>query len=468
MIKHFLAVLTRNWVSLTGTFLATVSAMLMLALFLVQTLGFQGSSYLGILTYLILPAFFVLGLLLIPFGHFRQRRRDRLAAVHGDAVPRFPVIDLNQERTRGFVVVFALATVINVVILAGATYKGVEVMDSTRFCGTACHTVMQPEYTAYRRSPHARVTCASCHIGPGADWFVKSKLSGSWQVIAVAFNLYPRPIPTPLHDLRPARETCEECHWPTKFAGDRLRVRTHFAEDQNNTELRTVLLVRVGGGQGGNSSGIHWHVDPRVRVRYLSDPKREIIYQTELTLPDGTVKTFKGGAAPAAGATWRTMDCVDCHNRPAHVFRQPAEEVDAALQEGHIDRSLPFIKREGLRVLQVAYASHDEARRGIAKAIEDFYRRSYPEVAASHAAAVSQAGQALGDIYCWNVFPAMKVTWGTYPNHIGHHNSPGCFRCHDGSHKTEAGETISSDCSTCHSLLAVDQQNPEILRELQP
>jgi hypothetical protein len=455
-------------VSLVGTSLAIMSMVVIIILFMVQSLGFQGGPYLGILTYLILPAFFALGLLLIPFGHFRQRRRERQAAAHGEAVPRFPVIDLNQERTRGFVLVFLLATVVNVVILAGATYKGVEVMDSTQFCGSTCHTVMQPEYTAYQRSPHSRVTCASCHIGPGADWFVKSKLSGSWQVIAVAFKLYPRPIPTPLHDLRPARETCEQCHWPTKFAGDRLRIRVHYSEDEKNTELRSVLLVRVGGVQGHGSSGIHRHVDPGIKIRYLSDSKRETIYQVELTSRDGSVKTFKGEALPPEEAVWRTMDCVDCHNRPTHIFRQPAEEVDAALQDGRIDRGLPFIKREGMRAVQVAYSSHDAARRGIAKEIDAFYRQHYPRIAASRAAAVQQAGKALGDMYCWNVFPKMRVTWGTYPSHLGHKDSPGCFRCHDGNHKTASGEAISNDCSTCHSLLAVEQENPEILKQLQP
>jgi NapC/NirT cytochrome c family, N-terminal region len=468
MLKHFFAVLTRNWLSLVGASITTVSVVLMMALFAVQSLGFSGGPYLGILTYLILPAFFVLGLLLIPVGHFRQRRRERQAAAHGDAVPRFPVIDLNHERTRGFVLVFLLATVVNVVILAGATYKGVEVMDSTRFCGLTCHTVMQPEYTAYKRSPHSRVSCASCHIGPGADWFVKSKLSGSWQVIAVAFNLYPRPIPTPVHDLRPARETCEQCHWPKKFTGDRLKLKVHYAEDEHNTELRTVLLMKVGGVQDHDSSGIHWHVDPGIKIRYLSDSKRETIYRAELTLRDGTVKTFSAPEAPPKGAVWRTMDCVDCHNRPTHIFHQPGEEVDAALQDGRIDRSLPFIKREGLRAIQVAYPSQAEARQGIAKEVEAFYRRDYPNLAESRASAVQQAGKALGDIYCWNVFPKMKVTWGTYPNHIGHQNSPGCFRCHDSNHKTASGEAIPNDCSLCHSLLAVQQKNPEILQELHP
>jgi NapC/NirT cytochrome c family, N-terminal region len=339
-------------------------------------------------------------------------------------------------------------------------------MESVAFCGTACHTVMQPEYTAYQRSPHSRVACADCHIGAGADWFVKSKISGSWQLIAVTFKLYPTPIPTPVHNLRPARDTCEQCHWPTKFAGDKLRVRPHFAEDEQNSPLHNVLLLKVGGEHGRTSSGIHWHVDPGVKIRYLSDPSRETIYDVELTSPDGTKKVYKTKDAAPAGSEWRSMDCVDCHNRPSHMYRAPQNEIDVALDAGTIDKTLPYIKREGLRAVQVEYPSHEAAREGIARDIADFYAKNYPEVAAQNKDAVAAAGKALGDIYAWNVFPAMKVTWGTYPNHIGHKESPGCFRCHDRKHKTEDGDKISKDCDTCHTVLAEDEADPAILRQL--
>jgi nitrate/TMAO reductase-like tetraheme cytochrome c subunit len=175
------------------------------------------------------------------------------------------VIDLNVGRTRTLLLLFMALTLVNVVILAVSTYKAVEVMDSTKFCGQACHSVMAPEFTTYQRSPHSRVACVECHIGPGAGWFVKSKLSGSWQLISVSLDLYPRPIPTPVHNLRPARDTCEQCHWPNKFVGDRLKVITRFRDDEANTPEKTVLLLRVGGMQGRESKGIHWHVDPACR-----------------------------------------------------------------------------------------------------------------------------------------------------------------------------------------------------------
>jgi len=241
MLRNFLASITQNGTSIVGTALAIASLVLIVSLFVMHYLGFEGGPYLGILTFLILPAIFVLGLILIPIGALLYRRK--LNRLHGDEhTPKLPVFDLNSPKTRGWMAVLLGATVLNIVIVAGATYKGVEVMESVEFCGQACHTVMQPEFTAYHRSPHSRVTCAECHIGPGADWFVKSKLDGAWQLVAVAFDLYPTPIPTPLENLRPARETCEQCHWPEKFVGDKLTVRRHYDTDEANTELTTALL----------------------------------------------------------------------------------------------------------------------------------------------------------------------------------------------------------------------------------
>ncbi|MGD8375505.1 MAG: NapC/NirT family cytochrome c [Acidobacteriota bacterium] len=468
-MRSFLIAVTRNWISLCGTALTTVSGILILVLFGMEWLGHEGSPYLGILAFVILPSIFVLGLLLIPLGAWLEQRRQRRAIEKGEPAPGFPVIDLNHGRTRKIVTVVLLATVLNVVILSLATYKGVEVMDSTEFCGTTCHTVMMPEYTTYLRSPHARVKCASCHIGPGADWFVKSKLSGSWQLVAVTFDLYPRPIPVPVHNLRPARETCEQCHLPTHFVGDRLEVLTHYDNDEANTELKTVLLLRVGGQQGSSSHGIHWHVDPGVQIRYHSDESREVIYDVEMTLEDGTVRTFRNpDQTPEEAGPWRIMDCVDCHNRPTHIYRMPGEEIDAAIQAGRIDRSLPYVHREGLAALQEEYESHAAAREKIHERLRGFYAEQYPDLAGRRQDDIVAAADALTRIYTTNVFPTMNIRWGTYPNHVGHQNSPGCFRCHDDEHESEDGEVISQDCFTCHNLLAMEEENPDILGELEP
>ncbi len=465
MIRNYFSVITRSAMSMVGTAIALVGFLLFVTLFLIQNLGFRGGPYLGIITYLLLPAVVVAGITLVPIGIWRQTKKERVAVEHGEPAPSLPIIDLNKPRTRKALAAFGVMSLIGLVVLAVGTYKGVEYMESVEFCGTACHTVMQPEYTAHQRSPHSRVACAECHIGAGADWFVKSKISGSWQLIAVAFNLYPTPIGTPVHNLRPARETCEQCHLPTKFTGDKLRVRVHYADDEQNTELHTVLMLKVGGAHGRGSSGIHWHVSPGVKVRYLSDPSREKIYDIEMTSVDGKVKLFKSEEAPK-DAEWRQMDCVDCHNRPTHIYREPANEIDNSMDQGQIDKTLPFIKREGLRAVQVEYPSHEAARAGIAADVAAFYSQNYPDLAKSKADAITQAGKALGDVYCWNVFPAMKVTWGTYPNHIGHKQSPGCFRCHDKKHATEDGEKISKKCDTCHSLLAEEEPDPAILYQM--
>ena len=466
MIKHFFAAITGNLISLVGTLMMVLSLLFIAALLVMQAMGFEGGAYIGIITFVVLPVIFLLGVAIVPLGIWLQHRREARAAAEGRPVGHLPIIDLNKETTRGVLLGFTALSVPIIAIAAGLTYKAVHYMDSTEFCGTACHQVMQPEYTAFQRSPHVGVGCAGCHIGPGAEWFVKAKISGAWQLVAVALDLYPRPIETPVHSLRPASGTCEQCHWPTKFVGERLKVRTHYADDEANTELKTALMVKVGGRIGGESHGIHWHVDPDHVLRYRSDPSRETIYEIELSdRVAGSKKLFKIEEPAPEGSEWRTMDCVDCHNRPSHIYRSPENEIDLALLEGRIDKSLPYIKREGVRILtEKEYASHEEAREGIAAAVKAYYSENYPDVAGSPA--VEQAGQALGDAYTWNNFPHMKVTWNLYPDHIGHQQSPGCFRCHDNKHKTETGEKVGKKCSTCHSIVADEESDSAVLQEL--
>jgi hypothetical protein len=462
MFKNFFASITHNAISLIGTALAVASLVLIASLFTMEQLGFEGGPYLGILTYLILPMIFVTGLILIPVGAVLWRRKQSKAP-GGEGALLLPVFDLNVTTTRRWVLIFLGATMVNIIILASATYKGVEVMESVEFCGLACHSVMEPEHTAHARSPHSRVACADCHIGPGADWFVKSKLDGAWQLVSVALDLYPRPVPTPLHDLRPARDTCEQCHWPTKHVGDKLRVIKHYREDEANTELTTALVLKVGGAEGLEASGIHWHVDPGMSIRYRSDETREDIYEVEFTNTDGTVTNYSDRRAPEEGGIWRTMDCVDCHNRPSHIYQPAHSEVDRVINEGRVDRSLPYVKREGLRLIDAQYPSHEEARAVISDGLQQYYAENYPEIAESKADAISAAAEALGDAFSVNVFPGMNVWWDTYPNHIGHEQSDGCARCHKRSMRTADREQISDDCDNCHIVLAEEEENPDFL-----
>jgi hypothetical protein len=467
MVRSFIVSITRSMISLSGTALAVASLVLILSLFALEQFGFEGGPYIGILTYLILPMFFVIGLIIIPIGAILWRRKINRTP-GGDETPLMPVFDLNVPKTRNWLLILLAATMFNVIVLSTATYKGVEVMESVEFCGMACHSVMEPEHTAHQRSPHSRLKCADCHIGPGADWFVKSKLDGAWQLVSVALDLYPRPIPTPLHNLRPARDTCEQCHWPTKFVGDKLSVRKSYKEDEENTELTTALLLRVGGTEGLGSSGIHWHVDPNVEIRYRSDETREEVYEVEFTDGDGLLTQYSDRKAPEDGGVWRTMDCVDCHNRPSHVYHPPEKEIDKAMSTGLIDRELPFLKRESLRIIDAEYDSHEAARVTIDEELTRFYADNYPALATEKSDEIGAAVDALGDIYSVNVFPQMKVWWNTYPNHIGHEQSPGCYRCHKKSMRTADRVSISRDCETCHVLLAEEEENPHILTILNP
>ena len=449
--------LIRNPVSTIGGGITTVSALLFVVAFVADSLGMEPNPYMGIVFFLVLPGAFVFGLALIPLGMVLERRRQRRV---GAGVPRvWPRLDFNEPRMRTIGFIVSVLTVVNGVVVALAAYKGVEYMDSVPFCGQLCHTVMEPEFAAYQDGPHSRVTCVQCHIGPGAPWFVKSKLSGLRQVYAVTFRTYSTPIPTPVTSLRPARDTCEQCHWPAKFHGDIVNVVREYASDETNTETETTLRLHVGSGGTGPAgpTGIHWHVDPGNRIDFVaSDERREVIPYVRLTDAAGNVREYVAAGVAADGlskAEARTMDCIDCHNRPTHAFAVSAERaLDRAIGFGEVPRALPFVRREAVALLGAAYPSQMAATEAIRNRLEQFYRAGYPEIYASRRAEVDQAIQAVGRVYRRNVFPTMRVTWGTHPNHIGHADSPGCFRCHDDNHKTADGRTIRQDCELCHTV----------------
>lgn len=476
-MKNSISYISRNPISLFGLALSVSSTTIFVVLGVIGLFIEGGGPYLGILTFVVVPTLLAIGLILIPVGLRSQRLKDLAASARHEAPPLpFPILDFNRTRTRSVFLTLTVLTLVSFAVISIGLVQGVKLMETVPFCGQACHTPMQPEFTAYQRSAHSRVACVDCHIGPGADWFVKSKLSGAWQLVSVSLGLYPRPIPTPVHNLRPARDTCEQCHWPDKFTGERLRIRSHFDDDETNSEKKSVLLVKVGGPQGGSATGIHWHVDAANEIRYRSDASREQIQEVRRTQGGAGEVVYRRapgtdqGAAAKAGpeGEWRTMDCVDCHNRPAHTFNSPEGEVDAALTDGRIDRSLPFIKRQAVEAIKAEYPSHQAARSGIAAAIGGFYAKQYPEVATAKKKAIDDAIRVLGESYGANVFPTMKVTWGTYPNHIGHQTSSGCFRCHDGEMKSDSGRVIGQDCGLCHSLLSVEEAEPEILKQLRP
>lgn len=449
--------LANNPISFLGVLLATTGGVAWFFVLPVQLRGLETNPYVGILFFLVFPGLFFAGLTLIPVGIWLRLRLER----KWKTLPQqFPPVNWQNPEFRRLAIFVAVATAANVVIGGHFTYSAVTYMESVNFCGQSCHTVMKPEFTAYQDSPHFRVRCVECHIGEGASWFVKSKLSGVRQVFAVMLNTYSRPIPTPVHDLRPARETCEACHWPGKFAGYRLRILTKFNEDDQNTSTKTVLLMRIGGGD--MVAGIHGvHLGPGVVIEYASDPARQNIPWVRYTngqrqSTEFTVKDFK--PEEKGKLEQRVMDCLDCHNRPSHSFELPEQAVDRALGNGKIPLSLPTAKKQAVAILKTEYRSAAEAAKGIPLALAQAYPNQAPEV--------QKAAAALLAIYNRNVFPEMKINWGTYPNNIGHTYFPGCFRCHDDQHTNAAGKSIPQDCNGCHQLLAAEEAKPEILSRL--
>jgi hypothetical protein len=447
--------LYKNPVSLIGASLVTLSAFLFLFVFALDMFGLHTNPYLGIVFFIVLPALFIVGLLVIPAGMWRERRRR--AAGHEPAM-WWPRVDMGNLRQRRTVFLVAVLTFVNLLIVGLAAYRGIEFMDSPSFCGQVCHTVMEPEFTAYQDGPHSRVRCVECHIGPGAPWFVKSKLDGTRQVIAVMRNTYSRPISTPVHNLRPARDTCEQCHWPAKFHGDKVDVIREYANDEANTESTTRLLVHVGGSNMlGQGTGIHWHVNVGNRIEYVAtDEKRQVIPYVRLTDSQGTVREYRvAGVSDAdlAKGERRLMDCVDCHNRPSHLFMaSPERAVDDAIARGEIPRGLPYVRREAVAALKVGYPDRVTARNEIDKRLRSFYQSNYPQLVSVHGGDLEQTVRSTQIMYSRNVFPQMNVTWGTHENNLGHTDSPGCFRCHDDNHKSADGRVIRQDCDLCHDI----------------
>jgi nitrate/TMAO reductase-like tetraheme cytochrome c subunit len=450
----------RNWLSLTGLVVIVGSVFSFLLLFLIEALAHFSNPYVGILTYLVAPAFFIIGLALVGIGAFFRHR-----AILRYSGPFPPLrIDLNRARDRRLFGFFLAGSVLFLLIAAIGSYQTYHYTESVQFCGQACHGVMKPELVTYLNSPHARVACAECHIGKGAAWYVRSKLSGTYQVYATVAKKYPTPIPTPVKNLRPAQETCEECHWPKKFVGNLERTYSYFLGDETNTPYTVRLLMRVGGGDPthGPIGGIHWHMNVGNKIEYLpADEARQKIPFVRMTDSQGVITEFRSPKFTNAvdEAELRLMDCMDCHNRPAHRYQSPNSAVNLAMSLDKIDRSLPYIKTNALYALTRNYTNDTQALQSIATILDDRYH---------HDARVRPTIDVVQQIYKDNFFPGMKANWQAYPDNIGHKDWPGCFRCHDGLHKAADGKrTIkANDCNACHTILA--QGSGKDLEQLSP
>jgi hypothetical protein len=450
--------LYRNTISYLGSLIIMVSILLIL-LFLLLEFSLKGPGpYIGIFTYMIFPGFLTLGILIFLYGLLREsRRRRRLGAE--EALP-YPTLDLNNSRQRktfGFALVGCSLLAI---LLSFVGYNAYLFTDSDTFCGRLCHRVMKPEYSAYLNGPHARVPCVACHVGSGVSWFVKSKISGFPQVFATLFRTYDTPIPVPLKHLRPARETCEECHWPEKFYGAQLIQNPYFHYDEKNSPEQVSLLVRTGGGTPnlGENAGIHWHMTISDKVYFrATDARLQHVQWIRVVRGDGSVSVYKDKEANIPDEELNklpinVMDCMDCHNRPSHIFLPPETAVDQAMAGGNISPKLPWIKKLALDLLVKHYGDGQNVHEAIRRSIEAYYAENYPAILKYEKPRVDQAVDTIFAIYDRNVFPAMKVNWTTYPNNIGHRNWAGCFRCHNDRHMNQEGKVLTSSCPVCHTV----------------
>lgn len=440
-----------NLLSLLGAALALFGAAAMLILYVLDAFGNESNPYLGIFIFVVFPGLLFLGLLLIPIGmRLENRRRQK-----GPSAPI--IVDLGKTAHRNALIVFVVGTSIFLLLTTLGLYGGYEYTESVEFCGEVCHQVMEPEYTAFQNSAHAKVACVHCHIGEGVDWYVKSKLSGARQVWKTARKTYPRPIETPIVDLRPAREICEECHWPGKYFASKEEVWNYYLGDEKNSHYQLRVLMHIGGvASHGEPTGSHWHVSPENHMTYVArDHEREEFDQvTWYENGEAVVYTRTGKALPdsvfarkEAEGLVRVMDCIDCHTRPAHNYRSPLHTVNEALAAGRIDPSIPWVKRAAVSALTVPYATSEGARDSIHASITAFY-------AARDLPVPEDAISVVQDIYANNFFPHMRVRWDRYPDHIGHLIFDGCFRCHGSDLHSADGRTIPNDCNTCHTILA--------------
>jgi hypothetical protein len=448
-----------NAITIIGAALASVCLATIVFLTGVELLQKRSPPYIGLISYVILPVPLILGLLMIPIGMWRERRRLRAGKPASALVF---ALDLRSPKHQAALILFAGVTTVFLLFTAYGSYRTFEWTESVAFCGTTCHQAMEPEFTASQDSPHARVRCVDCHVGSGASWYLKSKLAGVQQLYAVATNTYPRPIPTPIDNLRPARDTCEQCHWPAHFSGDKQYVNTYFKSEEDNSRWTIALLMKIGGGGAGHSptGGIHGHMNLANEVTYVAtDSQQQNIPWVKMRHKiTGEETEFVSTEASESPETLQklprdTMDCIDCHNRPAHIYRPSGRIVDQSLARGRISTALPNIKAASVKALDDTYPSTAAAMERIPTTLRQYYQEQYPQVATQQSDLIQAAAEELKVQYRRNFFPHMRVSSKAYPNNIGHMTDLGCFRCHDGKHVSATGKVISKDCNSCHTIL---------------
>jgi nitrate/TMAO reductase-like tetraheme cytochrome c subunit len=453
---NILRALSSNWIGKLGVVLTTSSFITFIFLEVLSSLGAYSNAFYGLISYLLLPAMFTIGLIFIPIGWIKYQKQC------GKTTKELLYQTFNKTNTepkfwgsKVFLLLLGL-TLINVIFMIGSTTQTLHFMESSQFCGTACHSVMGPEYTVYQNSSHANVACVECHVGDGIESLIKTKMDGARMMVKAILNTYQRPIPTPVHNLRPARHTCEKCHWPEKHYGTKLKQFIHYNKDEFNTPSYTTLNIKI----DAREHGVHWHVNSDNMVRYESeDEQREKMLWVDVLQSDDSWKRFENKTISSGNTEHnvREMDCIDCHNRATHVFENPDKAIDLLIYEGKINRKLPFIKREALSIITKKYHSINEAFRLIEKNLTRYYDHNHINISQND---LNQAISELQKLYNRNIHPEMNIGWEPYQNHLGHTNDSGCFRCHNNDMVDNNGAHIPTDCTLCHSILANDSDSP--------
>ncbi len=459
--RNFFPHLAYNWISGVGAVLASVAFLTAVMLLAFSIFVGLPSPYFGIVIYLLLPMIVVLGLLLIPLGMWRRHRR--LLRGVAEEHPHWPCVDFNKRGVRNGAIIFGIGTVLFMLLSSVTTYRGYQYTESTKFCGLTCHTVMEPEYTAHQISPHAVVTCTSCHVGPGVGWYAKSKIRGVDRVFEVALNNYPTPIPVPLSDLMPEELECHKCHWPKTFFGGRRWVFHNYLYDEKNTHWPVDMVIHTGGGDPSvdQTGGIHWYMYVGYQIEFIARDKhrQDIPWVRATNRKTGEVTVYEDQTNPLskeeiASRRPHRIECIDCHNRTGHMLEAPDDAVDRAIHIGKIDQTLPNIKKTAVAALAVSYDNSSQALTAVDAAITKYYQSDYPKIYREKKNSIEQAVHATQQIYSRSIFPLMKADWQAYPSNLGHSYSLGCFRCHLGRHQSKDGRKIPHDCSTCHDILA--------------
>lgn len=465
MAKRRLIASLYNYVSMAGGLLALTAFGVTLTLMLMEWASGQENPYLGIITYILMPSIMIVGLLLVPFGVWRLRRREK----KGEGAVKLPVLDLNNPQHRLTATVFTVGSMILVVFTSLGTFRVYEFSESNSFCGETCHSVMAPEFVTNQHSSHAEVECVTCHVGSGATHYIKAKFNGVNQLMGVITGNFARPIETPVHTMRTGKEICQSCHVPEKDHGLYHLRSERYKFNKRNSRYVYDLLINVGGldAESGDAWGAHWHAFNRVEYA-PADQRHLTIPWFRVTNADGTTRTYGVPEAEPPADNWVTMDCMSCHNRKAHAFLPPQVAVDDALATGKISRDLLRIKDAGVSALNKAAEQEDKDQglATIAAEITTYYEDEEPEVLEEQGDEVKRAIAVVQGIYGDNYFPNMKTNWTSHPNHMGHYVYPGCVRCHDGNHESDDGKVLEYDCSSCHSIIAFEDSKGEITADL--